>query len=265
MYTLNEQPAEFSELNTKCKELVAEILGVITPTQTAIKLIAGSVLYSTVNDNDKLYVLRDGSLSYSRQERQIFYFEPGDLIGLENHFCSGGVKIAADFAVVVDEYNYEDLRKALASTSHLQSIWTQYFAFQLHLFSLMISQLTKEDDQVAPDFRHFKPGEIIIEQGAESHEVFNLIEGHAEVFVDGVLVGEVLADEIFGAMASLSDTKRTATVKADSNCLVLALPKDNFIQLIESRPYTVLKMVHDMARTIVALNEQVVKLGRQRG
>ncbi len=106
--------------------------------------------------------------------------------------------------------------------------------------------------------RNFAPSEVIIKQGTSGDEVYTLLNGHANVIVDGIIVGEVLADEIFGALAALTDMPRTASVVASQNCSVLSIEKDKFIELIQNRPLTVLKMVQDMARTIVDLNKKVV-------
>src|SRR5690625_7337213 len=78
---------------------------------------------------------------------------------------------------------------------------------------------------------HFSAGETIIAQGAEADRVFTLLEGKAEALRDGVKVGEVHADEIFGALAVFTRQRRMASVVAISDCTVLAVPKDEFIDL----------------------------------
>jgi len=85
-----------------------------------------------------------------------------------------------------------------------------------------------------------------------------LIEGHADVLVDGKKVGEVLSDEIFEAMAAFSDTARNVTVRATKSCVVLSLPAQQFIGLMSSRPATVLKLINDMARALVTANKTLI-------
>ena len=64
-------------------------------------------------------------------------------------------------------------------------------------------------------------------------------------------------------MAGLTGTKRTATVIATASSIVLSLQRDKFIELIKNRPNTVLKLIDDMARKIVSLNERVVELEQE--
>ena len=68
------------------------------------------------------------------------------------------------------------------------------------------------------------------------------------------------SNEIFGALAAAADTFRTATVVARERSIVVSVPKEGFLSIIETRPATTLKLIQDMARSIVALNKTVVKL-----
>ena len=131
---------------------------------------------------------------------------------------------------------------------------------QISLFTTICGRLIKAESKAAPKITPYRKGAVIIEQGGEGTEVYTLLEGHADVFRDDVRVGEIAADEIFGAIAALMETPRTATVVATCDSTVLALPKKSFVELIEARPATTLKMVEGMAGAIVSLNERLVGL-----
>jgi len=73
-------------------------------------------------------------------------------------------------------------------------------------------------------------------------------------------VGDIRRDELFGAIAALTDTPRTATVKADVSCSVLVVPSTSFKALLTSRPDTVTKLIEDMARTIISTNDKILSL-----
>jgi CRP/FNR family cyclic AMP-dependent transcriptional regulator len=85
-----------------------------------------------------------------------------------------------------------------------------------------------------------------------------MIEGVAEVLVDGVPVGRIGEGEIFGAMAVLTQAQRSATVRAKTACSVIEVPKEQFTELIRSNPVTIHGLLIDMANSIVNLNEQLV-------
>jgi CRP-like cAMP-binding protein len=119
-----------------------------------------------------------------------------------------------------------------------------------------------ENEEVtgAPRMRILNPGELIIEQGTHSRGVYTLIEGLADVSVDGVQVGEIAASEIFGAIAAITDAPRSASVIARTHCLVMEVDRDNFKLMLQTHPSLVNKLIEDMARTIQDLNSQVVAL-----
>jgi CRP-like cAMP-binding protein len=106
---------------------------------------------------------------------------------------------------------------------------------------------------------NFAAGDIIIQQGDEAKEVFTILTGKAQAFVDDVQVGDIFQDEIFGAMAVFTGEKRSATVKAVTPCNVLAVPKEEFITLIQSHPQTTMTMIENMARRIQTLNSQLTQ------
>src|SRR5690625_7407618 len=94
---------------------------------------------------------------------------------------------------------------------------------------------------------HFSAGETIIAQGAEADRVFTLLEGKAEALRDGVKLGEVHADEIFGALAVFTRQRRMASVVAISDCTVLAVPRDEVIDLVELEPQIGVGLMEEMA------------------
>jgi CRP-like cAMP-binding protein len=118
------------------------------------------------------------------------------------------------------------------------------------------------DETAPPEVRYFEAGETMIQQGGTNDEVYTLIEGSAEALVDGVKVGDIKSDEIFGAIAAIAGVPRTASVVATSRCMAISLPKGDFLHLLKSRPSTVLRLIQDMARALASANDRVV--GRMR-
>jgi len=260
MYTLLEEPAGLRELNERSQELLQNIRDELALEPSLQVVHANSEMFDDAAHEGMLYILREGDLQYFRDGRVLFYFEEGDLIGFEQTFGGQGGTICTDFAVKLDEYDAEEFIVQVGSKLSTALLWNQYLATQQNLLCALAASVLQEDMKFNPRVVHFEAGDTIIEQGGEGKEVYTLAEGHAEVFVGGVQVGEIHSDEIFGAIAALTKTPRTATVIARDPCLVLALPRERFIDLIKNRPGTVHKLVDDMARKMVALNERVVNL-----
>jgi hypothetical protein len=62
--------------------------------------------------------------------------------------------------------------------------------------------------------RKLEPGETLVQQGEEGHEMFLLLDGLLEIDVDGEVVAQVGPGAIVGERALLEGGKRTSTLRA---------------------------------------------------
>jgi ATP-binding cassette subfamily B protein len=87
----------------------------------------------------------------------------------------------------------------------------------------------------------YEPGQVIVRQGDPGDRFYVIVRGLADVVgssPDGTEHRyETLEDgDYFGEIALLEDVPRTATVRAQTSCLVLALARENFLALLETMP-----------------------------
>lgn len=258
MYLLVEVPPEFGRLDARCKEILEKIASKVKPDHASVMVEGGSRIIRDSAGAGKLLLLRDGTISYLTNGKFVCFFETGDLVGLEEQYWSASSEMKTEFAVVVDEYKKETLLRQISTDPLLQADWLEYLGLRMAMYHLLSVAVMRTDSETPPEIRSFQAGDVIIQQDSMGEEVFTLVEGHADVFVDGVRVGDVLADEIFGTLGALTGTPRTASVVATRPSMVLTLKKENFIDLFSVRPTTSIKLVEDMARTIIALNKEVV-------
>lgn len=87
-------------------------------------------------------------------------------------------------------------------------------------------QLSKIIIDASPDFRKVKKGKTLVEQGDEGNEVFLLFDGVLSVEKDGEIVTEFGPGAILGEMAVVGEGKRTATLRATTDCRIAAVPGD---------------------------------------
>lgn len=256
-------PEEFEAADRESKRLIAGLLAGLEPSRPGLIVRATESWYGEPSRRGNLYLLRDGSLSYRRQGRTLFSFNEGDLVGIESVFYSPGAELASEFAVIADEYASEAVFRHVQGGAERLRDWNAYLVHQFSLFSIMLAQLANFDEPYIPEIRCYSEGDVIVRQGELGDEVFTLIEGSASVWVDDVMVGEVRSDEIFGAVAALAGTPRTATVRAAADCMVVALNRAQFKSMLIARPNTVYKLVEDMARALVSTNERLTDLIRR--
>jgi len=207
-------------------------------------------------------VLQEGSLVASRNSCALITYEEGDLVGHSEISNNSGLVATSSFAVKATQVPLPVLWKTLSSNPELISAWTKLLAHHEEAWRCVAEQcaqrLSLGDQTSPPSVQHFEQGEIIIDQGGTTDEVFTLVEGRAEAFVDGVKVGEIQSDEIFGAIAAIAGVPRTASVVAATRCMALTIPKGDFLHLLKSRPSTVLRLIQDMARALSSTNDRVV-------
>lgn len=115
-------------------------------------------------------------------------------------------------------------------------------------------------NDITPGFSNFAAGDTIINQGDAADLVYTLIEGHADALCDGVKVGEINQNEIFGALAVFTRQPRIASVIARTECTVMMVNKDDFVQLIFQQPQISVGLIEEMAAKINELNNQILAL-----
>jgi MFS family permease len=84
----------------------------------------------------------------------------------------------------------------------------------------------------------FNAGEAIVTQGDDAQGFYVIEEGTVEVFVDDAHVREEGPGEYFGEIALLRGGLRTATVRAVTPVVVLALERDDFLEGVGSQVRT---------------------------
>ena len=87
---------------------------------------------------------------------------------------------------------------------------------------------------------HFGRGERVIREGAEGDSMFVLLSGAAEVSVSknghSIPVATLKAPDCFGEMSLLTGERRTATVRAQSDCQVMEIGKPVMAELLRASP-----------------------------
>ena len=260
MYLFFEAPEEVQAFGDEYKRLSRELASYLKPREEKVVIPAQSSLFLALGNARKLYVVRDGVLQCWMNDRLLYCYDEGDLLGLDHAFRLHNGELRTDFAVVTDEYSFSDLEELMHKDAHVARIAGRLCATQCAFFRALAASLLPDRVHYTPDSRVYAPGQTIIEKGKAGDEVYTMIEGQADVVVDGVNVGEITEDEIFGAIAAITGASRNATVVARSQCLVFVLPREMFLELIISRPHTIEKFVRDLASKVTALNDKVVKL-----
>ncbi|HKX74119.1 MAG TPA: cyclic nucleotide-binding domain-containing protein [Acidimicrobiia bacterium] len=111
-----------------------------------------------------------------------------------------------------------DFARWAAESSHDHSPWSDHdeAARVVDAETAVERSLSVEIMGAKPVFRRFPPGESIVQQGARGSELFLILDGIAEVSIDGEVVALAGPGAILGERAALEGGIRTATVTAQT-------------------------------------------------
>jgi CRP/FNR family cyclic AMP-dependent transcriptional regulator len=208
----------------------------------------------------RLFRIKAGQLNLLHDGKVIAVIEPDDLVGLSRAFQLPEGPLQSEGPVEVVPYQREALLRHILSSEALNRTWTSYLIYLGAFFRCYLARSLPFHVKPATGFLDFEEGEIIIQQDDHADCVYTLLEGSAEAIHNGIKVGEIHAREIFGAMAVFTGQKRSATVKATSDCSVLAVRKEDFLDLVVHQPQLCLDLVEEMAGKINQLNGKLLQL-----
>lgn len=250
MYSLTEQSERFEGLNAKSKALAAEVLAAALIPTEKLRIQGGTDVLTLPQCLGKLLVLREGHLSAQCEAQPLFFYDEGDVVGFDRFFGEGVTQVVSDFAIVADLVNMHDLWLRISTEPALLQKWQEYICVRLELFQIVMAQLIKRETIREPTIRNFHADDCIMQQGQMAEEIFTLVEGNADIVIDGETVAYLETEDVFGVVSALTMMPSPASVVARSHCLVLSLNKDHFIDLIQGRPATIHRLIEDFASVI---------------
>lgn len=114
-----------------------------------------------------------------------------------------------------------------------------------------------KEETVAPGTVFFAENEKANRILLKRDKMYLLVEGQVALTAKGKPLGAVKVGHIFGEMAAISDSPRSATAVAKSDCRVISLDDKQFIAALQKKPEFALMMLGTM---IVRLREMIAKV-----
>jgi CRP-like cAMP-binding protein len=105
--------------------------------------------------------------------------------------------------------------------------------------------------------RKVAAGETVIAEGGVAHEMFLLRKGRAEIRVKDHPVEEVGPGGIFGEMALIDQSTRSANVVAIEDSEIIPIDERLFVILVQDAPYFALDVMRTLVERIRAMNRRI--------
>ena len=97
-------------------------------------------------------------------------------------------------------------------------------------------------------------GKVLCKEGELGREFFVIIEGEAEVTRRGKHLATDTAGDFFGEISLLENSPRVATVTATTPLRFFVLTSQDFRHLLDENPKVERKVLHALARRVLALS-----------
>jgi CRP/FNR family cyclic AMP-dependent transcriptional regulator len=211
-------------------------------------------------DRDKIAIILEGDLEVDCAGKPLYLLEAYDIIA-ETPIPS--LVYIAKTPVTFGLLPCHIFFNHIAATQHGPQDWTNYLLNNQAFLRECYAESLPSEFTPKAGFLTIYPGDTIIQEGDEADCVYTLIKGKAAAYRNGIKVGDIQPNEIFGAMAVFTRQPRMASVIAIEECTLVAVQKDEFIDLLVVQPQVCLGLIEEMAEKINQLNAQIISLTRE--
>ena len=98
--------------------------------------------------------------------------------------------------------------------------------------------------------KHYDAGETIFEAGDEGPCMYVVQAGEVDVMVGDALIETIRPGGIFGEMALIDKSPRSATVVARADCRLVALDETKFMQHVHRTPFFAIQVMRIMTERL---------------
>ena len=96
----------------------------------------------------------------------------------------------------------------------------------------------------------FRAGQTIFDIGERAEMMYIVVEGEVEIQFGGRVLQTVGEKDIFGEMALIEDSPRSAKAVAKTECRLAGINRERFLVLVEKNPDFALEVMQIMAERL---------------
>jgi CRP/FNR family transcriptional regulator, cyclic AMP receptor protein len=115
--------------------------------------------------------------------------------------------------------------------------------------------LSQFESQFEKDVMSFQQDQHIFEEGETGKLMYLVKSGEVEIVKKGKVIDHVNPGGVFGEMALIDSSPRSATARAKTDCELIPVDEYRFLFLVQHAPYFSLQVMGVLAERIRALME----------
>ncbi len=110
----------------------------------------------------------------------------------------------------------------------------------------------------------FDDGEVLFREGDRADCAYVIMSGEVEILADTggteFIAGTLGKNQLFGELAVLTNSPRSATLRAKGELTALKISDDNFLKLLVENPEVALEVMRTLSEKLVLSHHQVEEL-----
>ena len=105
--------------------------------------------------------------------------------------------------------------------------------------------------------RSFKAGEVVFREGEPAHELFVIKSGKVEIRTGNRLLDTLDDHSIFGEMALIDASPRSATAVAATDVTLVPISEKQFLFMVRQTPFFALNVMRTLAQRLRQMNQTI--------
>lgn len=237
---------------------------------TAQSVGQGESLFTQDQKGDKVYFLLEGEVTLSRGRKMIDIIKAGEIVGemavvsqqpraatalartpcrviaLDARQFRGAIQKMPEFALMLMSVTINRIRLTVATLSIGNTLsgedkWRECGVFDRESLSALVNELGDRPPLYAPRRK------TIMSEGEAGVFMYIVLEGTVAISIKGKVVEKVGPGGVFGEMALVDKSPRTATAAAESDCSLLTINRSDFLALVKTRAEFAMSILRGLA------------------
>jgi CRP/FNR family cyclic AMP-dependent transcriptional regulator len=156
------------------------------------------------------------------------------VIGLDEKQYMTALQAKPEFALMLMAIINERLRNTIARLRASGSLHAGEAKETVVFDKKLLQGLTKLMAGQEPV--RFEQGKMIMQEGTGGAFMYVVLEGKVKITIKGGIVGRAGQGGVFGEMALVDQSVRAATATAETDCSLLSINRNAFLQLVKTSP-----------------------------